>query len=260
MTSATTSGTPAGTATSPRLLYINVLLIATCGLIYELLAGTLGSYLLGDSVTQFSLVIGLYLSAMGVGSWLSRHLEGNLIRRFIEIELLVALIGGLSSPVLYFAYAQVRHFQVVLLGFVFTIGTLVGLELPLLMRLLQSQVAFKDLVSHVLTFDYAGALAASLLFPLVLVPELGLIRTSLLVGLGNAGVALWGTWLLGADLPRVFGLRVRAALVIVLLTLGLGKASELTTLAESGVYADEIVLARTSAYQRIVVTQSRAGF
>lgn len=208
-----------------RLLYVNVLLLATCGLVYELLAGTLGSYLLGDSVTQFSLVIGLYLSAMGVGAWLSKHIDGNLARRFIELELCVALVGGLSAPVLYVAFAEVQNFQVVLLGFVFAIGTLVGLELPLLMRIVQAQVAFKDLVSHVLTFDYAGALFASLLFPLVLVPRLGLMRTSLCVGLCNAAVALWGTWLLAADLPRVAGLRVRAALVIVLLALGVGKAS-----------------------------------
>jgi spermidine synthase len=242
------------------LLYVNVLLLATCGLIYELLAGTLGSYLLGDSVTQFSLVIGLYLSAMGVGAWLSRFIEGNLARRFIEIELLVALVGGVSSPALYFAFANMRHFQVVLLGFVFAIGTLVGLELPLLMRLMQSQVAFKDLVSRALSFDYAGALAASLLFPLVLVPELGLVRTSLLVGLGNASVALWGTWLFHSQLPRVAGLRARSLLVMALLLGGVGFASQLTTLAENQVYADEIVLARTSRYQRIVVTQSRTGF
>jgi spermidine synthase len=243
-----------------RLLYVNVLLLATCGLIYELLAGTLGSYLLGDSIMQFSLVIGLYLSAMGVGAWLSRHVEGNLARRFIELELAVALVGGLSAPLLTLAFGEVGDFQLVLLGFVFAIGTLVGLELPLLMRIVQSQVAFKDLVSHVLTFDYAGALLASLMFPLVLVPKLGLVRTSLLVGLVNAGVALWGTWLLRESLPRVAGLRARAAFVIVLLTLGVGRASQLTSWAESGVYADEIVFARTSPYQRLVVTQSRAGF
>lgn len=251
---------PVNTPPPARLLYVNVLILASCGLVYELLAGTLGSYLLGDSVTQFSLVIGLYLSAMGVGAWLSKHVEGNLARRFIEVELAVALVGGLSAPVLYIAFAEVQSFQVVLLAFVFAIGTLVGLELPLLMRIVQTQVAFKDLVSHVLTFDYAGALVASLLFPLVLVPRLGLMRTSLCVGLVNAGVALWGTWLLAPDLPRVFGLRVRAALVIVLLTLGIGKANELTTWSESRVYSDEIVFARTSAYQRILVTQSRAGF
>jgi len=249
------------TPTAPaRLLYVNVLLLATCGLIYELLAGTLGSYLLGDSVTQFSLVIGLYLSAMGFGAWISRHIEGNLARRFIEVELCVALVGGLSAPVLHLAFAEVESFQLVLLGFVFAIGTLVGLELPLLMRIVQEQVAFKDLVSHVLTFDYAGALLASLLFPLLLVPRLGLMRTSLCVGLGNACVALWGTWLLRQSIGRVTGLRVRAALVILLLTLGIGQSAELVTWAESRVYADEIVLSRTSAYQRIVVTRSRAGF
>ncbi|HTV22703.1 MAG TPA: polyamine aminopropyltransferase [Polyangiaceae bacterium] len=243
-----------------RLLYVNVLLVATCGLVYELLAGTLGSYLLGDSITQFSLVIGLYLSAMGLGAWLSRHVDGNLARRFIEVELAVALVGGLSAPILYVAFSEVQSFQVVLLGFVVAIGTLVGLELPLLMRIVESQVAFKDLVSRVLTFDYAGALLASLAFPLVLVPRLGLMRTSLCVGLVNALVALWGTWLLAPALPHVRGLRVRAVLVIVLLTLGIGQASELTSWAESRVYADEIVFARTSAYQRILVTQSRAGF
>ena len=81
------------------LLYINVCIIATCGLIYELLAGTLASYVLGDSVTQFSLIIGVYLSAMGVGAWLSGFLDDRLARRFIEIELAVALIGGLSAPI-----------------------------------------------------------------------------------------------------------------------------------------------------------------
>ena len=62
------------------LLFLNVIVIATCGLIYELLAGTLASYVLGDSVTQFSIIIGLYLFAMGIGSWLSRFVETHLDR------------------------------------------------------------------------------------------------------------------------------------------------------------------------------------
>ena len=73
------------------LLYLNVLAIATCGLIYELIAGTLASYLLGDSVTQFSLVIGVYLSALGVGAWLSKYVHEKLARTFIEVELALAL-------------------------------------------------------------------------------------------------------------------------------------------------------------------------
>src|SRR5205823_9305903 len=82
------------------ILFLNVLIIAACGLIYELLAGTVASYVIGDSVTQFSLIIGLYLSALGVGAWLSRFIENDLAGRFVEVELAVALVGGLSAPML----------------------------------------------------------------------------------------------------------------------------------------------------------------
>jgi spermidine synthase len=242
-------------------LYLNVFIVAICGLVYELLAGTLGSYLLGDSVTQFSLVIGLYLSAMGVGAWLSRRLDGNLARRFLEIELAVAIVGGVSAPVLFLSFGTVVHFQVVLLGFVAAIGVLVGLELPILMRLLEGQVAFKDLISRVLTFDYIGALAASLMFPLVLVPKLGLVRSSLAMGCLNAGVALWGTWLLAPQLgKRVIGVRMRAVIVLIGLGVGVAMADYFTTWAEDEMYADPVVFTETTPYQRIVVTRGRAGF
>ncbi len=242
------------------LLYVNVVVVATCGLVYELLAATMGSYLLGDSVMQFSLVIGLYLSAMGVGAWVSRHIEGNLATRFVDVELAVALVGGLSAPILFLAFAEVQRFQVVLLGFVFVIGALVGLELPLLMRILQGEVAFKDLVSRVLSLDYAGALLASLLFPLLFVPELGLLRTSLVIGLCNALVGLWGTWLLADQIGKVTPVRLRAVAVVALLTVGLLFSSRLTRWSEERLYSDEIVYAKTSPYQRIVVTRSGSGF
>src|SRR3954451_14236144 len=113
----------------PSVLVLNVLVVATCGLVYELLAATLASYVLGDSVTQFSLVIGIYLSALGVGAWLSGFVPDRLIsRRFVDIELAVALLGGLSGPLLFVAFGRVGHFQAVLLGTVFLIGVLVGLE------------------------------------------------------------------------------------------------------------------------------------
>ena len=156
------------------LLFLNVIIIATCGLIYELLAGTLSSYVLGDSVTQFSLIIGIYLFAMGVGSWLSRFIDKNVAEKFVDIELAVAVIGGFSAPLLFLTFAHVSYFSIVLYAMVFVIGTLVGLEIPLLMRILKDELDFKDLVSRVLALDYVGALVASLLFPIFLVPKLGL--------------------------------------------------------------------------------------
>ncbi|HZS05973.1 MAG TPA: polyamine aminopropyltransferase [Blastocatellia bacterium] len=243
------------------LLFLNVLIIAVCGLVYELLAGTLASYVLGDSVTQFSLIIGIYLSAMGAGAWLSGFLDGGLARRFVEVQLGVALLGGLSAPLLFLTFSRFEQFQVVLYPLVFAIGVLVGLEIPLLMRILKDLLDFKAVVSRVLTFDYVGALVASLLFPLFLVPRLGLVRTSLAVGLLNAAVGLWSTWLMRPLIKgSVSGLRGRAAIVIALLLVGLIKAERLTSLAEDNLFADNIVYSRTTPYQRIIVTKNRAGF
>lgn len=243
------------------LLYLNVLIIATCGLIYELLAGTLASYVLGDSVTQFSVIIGVYLSALGAGAWLSSFIKRGEARCFIEVELGVALLGGFSAPLLFLSFARLQWFQPVLYGVVFAIGTLVGLELPLLMRILKSHLDFEDLVSRVLAFDYIGALLASLLFPMFLVPTLGLVRTSLVFGLLNALIGLWGTKLLRPLLKgRVTGLQGRAVLVTGLLVAGLIKAESLTTLAEDSLFLHPIVFTKQTPYQRIVVTRHSRGF
>ena len=243
------------------LLFLNVIIIATCGLIYELLAGTLSSYVLGDSVTQFSLIIGIYLFAMGVGSWLSRFVDKNIAEKFVDVELAVAVIGGFSAPLLFLSFAYVSYFAIILYGMVFIIGTLVGLEIPLLMRILKDELDFKELVSRVLALDYIGALAASLLFPILLVPKLGLNRTSLLFGMLNAAVAVWATWLLEPLIKRNLNvMRIKGFVIIVLLLIAFIKADRLTTLSEDGLYMDNIIYAKSSPYQRIVVTKGKTGY
>lgn len=244
----------------PGPVYLTVLVIATCGLVYELVAGALASYLLGDTVTQFSLVIGLYLTAMGAGAWLSKFIERAVARRFVEAEIAVAFLGGFSAPILSFAFLSPRWFHPVFYALVFAIGTLVGLEIPLMLRLLRRHVAFKDLVAQVLTFDYLGALVASLLFPLVFVPRLGLFRTSLLFGLLNAAVAFATIRLFRNEIGPPGGLIAKAAVVTTLLLGGVASADRLSDLAEEQQYADEVLFARSSPYQRVVLTRNKAGF
>ncbi|MCW5961777.1 MAG: polyamine aminopropyltransferase [Pyrinomonadaceae bacterium] len=244
------------------LLFLNVIIIATCGLIYELLAATVSSYVLGDSITQFSLVIGIYLSAMGVGSWLSGFLDKDLAKRFVEIEIAVAIFGGFSAPLLFLTFASVSYFSIILYAVVFVIGALVGLEIPLLIRILKDELDFKKLIARVLALDYVGALLASLMFPIFLVPKLGLTRTSLVFGLLNAGVGLWGTWLLEDLIKKrdVNILRIKGAVVVVLLLIGFIKADALTSLAEDSLFVDNIIYTKTSPYQRIVVTKGKTGY
>ena len=194
------AGAPRGAASvrpAEVALLASVFVVAACGLVYELAAGTLASYLLGDSILQFSTVIGTYLFAMGVGSWLSRYLERQLVAQFLRIELLVGLIGGLMPAALFALQSLATpSFRFALYALVLAVGILVGLEIPLVMRILKRHAGgadggLKTLVSQVLTFDYLGALAVSIAFPLLLVPQLGLIRTGAFFGLMNAGVAVW---------------------------------------------------------------------
>jgi len=239
----------------PALL-VSVFVIATSGLVYELVTGTLASYVLGDSVTQFSLIIGLYLFAMGAGSYLSQYIEERLLERFIEIELGVALAGGLSAPILFKVYTSLGAFRGLLYVMVLLIGTLVGLEIPLLIRLLKFSLDLKELVARVLTLDYVGALVASLLFPSLLLPHLGVQQTSLFFGLLNGGVALLMTTLF--PLPPATALRLRAQSIVVML--GLGAALFAVTRAverdEAVYFGAPIVYAAQSPYQRVVVTRT----
>ena len=239
-------------------LLLSVFVIDSCGLAYELVAGALSSYLLGDSVTQFSTVIGAYLFAMGVGSWLSKYIVRDLIGTFVRIELLVGLLGGFAALGLFLAFVWLpAPFRLLLYLAVFLIGVLVGLEIPLVMRILKREIEFKDLVSQVLTFDYLGALAVSLLFPLFLAPQLGMLRTGLLFGLLNVAVALWALRLFADQLPAQRWLTLQAWAVFLLLAAGFAGAGRLTSLAEAQIYADEIVHAETTPYQRLVVTRWR---
>ncbi|MCX8086545.1 MAG: polyamine aminopropyltransferase [Rhodocyclaceae bacterium] len=246
---------------TPRLqlaLLSSVFVVAACGLAYELVAGALASYLLGDSVTQFSTVIGAYLFAMGVGSWLSKYIERDLVGAFVRIEIAVGLLGGCAAALLFISFAaELGPFRVLLYLAVFAVGVLVGLEIPLVMRILRREVAFNELVARVLSFDYLGALAVSILFPLLLAPHLGLVRTGFLFGLLNAGVALWALWLFRAEFAGRLALKLAAWGAFAILGAGFVAAGWLTTQAESWLYADPVIHAETSPYQRIVITRQR---
>jgi spermidine synthase len=241
-------------------LLASVFVVAACGLLYELAAGAIASYLLGDSILQFSTIIGTYLFAMGIGSWLSRYLTRQLPAHFLRIELLVGLVGGALPAILFIANAYApQSFRPLLYGLVLLVGILVGLEIPLVMRILKRNVQLKDLVSQVLTFDYLGALAVSVAFPLVLVPQLGLVRTGLLFGLLNAAVALWALWLFRHELRGFKGHVAATVGTFAVLAAGFVGANQITSIAEDKFYQDRIVFSANSPYQRIVVTQGRAG-
>ncbi len=253
-----------GASPAEVALLASVFVVAACGLVYELAAGALASYLLGDSILQFSTVIGAYLFAMGVGSYLSRFFERQLIAHFLRIELLVGLVGGLMPAALFALHSVATpSFRFALYALVLLVGVLVGLEIPLVMRILKHQFreryALKNLVSQVLTFDYLGALLVSVAFPLLLVPHLGLIRTGVFFGLLNTAVAIWALVLFRGQLRRVAAHALACGLTVLALLAAFAFADHITTWAEDRFYVDNVLYSETSLYQRVVVTSGKAG-
>ena len=246
------------TMTANRTLIISVFIVASCGLAYELIIAALASYLLGDSILQFSSVIGLYLFSMGIGAHLTRYIKDeDVLHRFIEIELLVGIIGGISALALFVAFGlSAAPFRTLLYAFVLIVGAVVGMEIPLVMRVLNRKGAeFKELVSKVLTFDYLGALAVSLLFPLLLAPKLGMARSALLFGILNAAVAYLTARVFKAELPRYRAIRLRALIVLSVLAAVFAYADRISFKAEQSYFGDPVVYQSHSPYQRLVVTR-----
>ncbi len=239
------------------LLLAAVFAIATCGLIYELVAGTLASYLLGDSVKQFSTIIGVYLFAMGIGSFLSRYFQRQLLSWFVRIELMVGLVGGFSATILFICFPIASGFGVILYGLIGLTGVLVGLEIPLLMRILKDRMAFDKMVSQVFSFDYIGALAASILFPLLLVPQLGLIRTSLFFGMINLGIGIYLAFHLRRNIKRAMWLQTTGVVLLLTELIAFAYANQIMDISESLSYNDRVVYSASTLYQRIAITKNK---
>ena len=114
------------TKTKEIALLFGTFLIAICGLIYELIEGTLSSYLLGDSIYHFSLVIGLFMSSMGVGAWISRFIDEHLELAFVRLQLTIALLGGFSAFILFFTFAYIDNYDAFLYLITISLGMIIS--------------------------------------------------------------------------------------------------------------------------------------
>lgn len=252
----------ASEAQSPALsetavLITSVLIAGLCSLLYELLISTTASYFLGDSIRQFSITIGVYMAAMGLGAWLSRLLRPPLLGRFIAVEIALGVVGGLSVPLLYLAFAYTDAFQFAVIGLIVLIGVLTGLEVPLLTRIMERHYALKVNLSNVLSMDYLGALLATLAFPFLLLPFLGVFRSAVLAGLVNMAVGFLNLWYFADRLPVRRRRVLWGATIAVTLVLGttLALARGLLFAWSNDIYGERIVLREQTPYQDIVLTR-----
>ncbi len=245
------------------LLLGTVLLVAVCGFIYELVIVAMGTYLLGNSVQQVSLVLAAFVSSMGLGSLVAKPLLKTPVVAFALVEAAIALIGGLSAIALYAAFAWLDLYQPAMLLLAASVGLLVGCEIPLLVTLLQ-RVRRQDTgesVADLLAADYLGAVVGGVAFPLALLPLLGQIDTALAVGALNLMAGIFVLWLHGAELSRTARRGLLLGLTGVLAVLGTTAvlADDFEVSARQALYDDPIVHVERTPYQEIVLTQSLTG-
>jgi spermidine synthase len=238
------------------ILLASVFIIATCGILYELLISTISTYFLGSSILHFSITIGLFMSAMGVGSYLSKYVDNQLLEKFIQIEIWLGFIGGFSAFLLFFAYSLTENYHLIAFALIVILGTLIGLEIPLVTRIVKEYTSLKDTIAQVLSFDYIGALVASIVFPLVLLPYFGTMKTSFLVGILNLSVAVFNLTTFKSFLKNQFKpLFFTSILLIAVLFGGFIYSFRITSFFEQFIYQDEVILSKQSPYQRIVLSK-----
>ncbi|RKN45688.1 polyamine aminopropyltransferase [Streptomyces hoynatensis] len=243
------------------LLLLTVFLCAACGLAYELALVALGSYLIGDTVFQTSVVLSVMVFAMGVGSLAAKPLQRRAVGAFAVIEGLLALIGGFSVLLLYVVFAWVGVYTPAMTVVAFVVGLLIGAEIPLLMTMLQRirRQEVGGAVADMFAVDYLGALVGGLCFPLVLLPTFGQLKGVLVVGVVNAvaGVAAV-LWIFRRQTRRFVqaGLLAGMAAVLTLLSGAYVLADDIEVTARQRLYRDPIVHAERTPYQEIVLTRS----
>lgn len=241
-----------------RLLMLTTLIISGCSMCYELIISAVSSYLLGNSTLQYSITIGLYMAALGLGSYISKFVKKNLFNIFVTIELSIGIVGGFSSLVLFLANIYIASYDIVMYIEIILIGTLAGAEIPIMTRIIEDdEQNLSVTLSSIFSFDYIGGLVGAIAFPLLLLPKLGYFATSFLCGLLNITAAILIMFRFKDRVVYIMRYIVIAFFIAGMMVSGMIFAENISTGIEGGLYRDHIIFMEQTAYQKIVVTKHR---
>lgn len=234
-------------------LFAAAILVAIGGIIYELILGAAASYLVGDSILSFSLATGVTLFGMGIGSLLVNYIKIHPATSFATNEIILGLIGGNSVMLMYLGFVFTRSHWLIFAVISLAIGICIGLEIPLLMKMFQEfgRKSSVKLFSKILALDYFGALIASLLFPLIMLPYLGLMRSAYLVATLNIAVAV-----LILKQMKASKIIMTISVIVTMLLVGFFIfATEIEHGIDKRTYKDPVMWQKQTPYQKIVLTR-----
>ena len=208
-------------------------------------------------MVQWTLIVSTMLFSMGIGSRISRYIRTNLIENFILIEFVLSILASYASLATYSVAAFSPYTGTLIYGMSIAIGILIGMEIPLAMRLNSEFEALNINISSILENDYYGSLLGGLFFAFVALPYVGLTYTPFILGGINFSVALL-LWLYLRDhieRKRSTKLVLMGVFTTGLLVSGLVFAEPIVLFGEQKKYADKVIYSEQSKYQKIVITQ-----
>ncbi len=198
------------------------------------------------------------LFSMGLGSRLSKNFENDLLGKFITTEFTLSIIASNVTIIVYAVFALFGHTLIIIYTLSIVVGLLIGMEIPLVIRLNEQFQSLRFNISSAMENDYYGSLAGGVFFAFVGLPILGLQYTPLVLGAVNFLVAIVFIAVIWRELrltqKRYFSGFAGIVLVILLLT---GVFSDdVVRWGDRVRYKDEIVYSEQSRYQKIVLTKS----
>ncbi|WP_372751635.1 polyamine aminopropyltransferase [Labilibaculum sp.] len=227
------------------------------GVVAEYILSTLAQYFLGNSVIHWVMIISLMLFSMGLGSRITKKFETNLLRRFLLTEFALSIIVSFAALLVYTASAYTQALGILIYFLAICIGLLIGMEIPLVIRINDDYEKLRFNISNILENDYYGSLLGGVFFAFIGLPVFGLIYTPFILGFVNFSVSvvvLLFLWNLLKSGDRTLLLSI-ASFILVLLTVGIFFTDPIIRYGEQQKYADKVVYAEQTKYQRIVITQ-----
>ena len=224
------------------------------GIVAEYLLSTLASYLLGDTIFQWTMTISLMLLAMGIGARISKKIKKqDLVNSLILIEICISLTVSFSVYLSYIQAPYSDRLSFFIYFMCFLVGSLIGMEIPLAVRINDSFEELKENISNILEKDYLGALPGGILYGYFFLPKLGLIYTPIIVGSINLLVA----GLIFISFSKQISKKILSLYILSILIIGIFTliAKPIYLKAEQKFYRDPIVSIKQTKYQKIVLTK-----
>ncbi len=245
------------------LLAASMFFTGACGLVSEYILCTVSTYILGNSIEQFSIIIAMMLLMMGLAGYLQRFMGDNrLIEKFILIEIVLALLCGFAPTAIYAAFGLLEHhFKVVQYFFIMSIGFLIGFEIPLVLRINEKYSKTLSInIANIYSLDYLGCFAGALVWTYVLLKHFPLTEISFMMAGLNFFVAVltFGYFLSKKVVRNRISTLLLVACTAGTLVFGYTRNRGWNLVLEQKMYDDRIVFSETTRYQRAVITYNRS--